>query len=284
MFGTILSYLKVVLSPLTALVMMISSLICPTPPATEEAEIINEFGFSLIDSFLCGQGIEEENDLFYVSGSLAGIKLGCLGIIDKSTGEVIKENLDALPLEFKQQDYDHIGDISVQNGIIYAPVENKPETHPLVLIYDAETLEYTGTYYAVDWEYLKDGIAWCATDENYLYTSQFNEADRIVVYNIDDMSLSHTVELSETLQRVQAGDVLDGKAYLNCDPEGENKTVYEVDLATGEVKLLFDRNTTGFDTETEGLCAETDENGELVFHISDYNKIVSTFIRTYRLK
>lgn len=284
MFGTILSYLKVVLSPLTALVMMISSLICPTPPATEEAEIINEFGFSLIDSFLCGQGIEEENDLFYVSGSLAGIKLGCLGIIDKSTGEVIKENLDALPLEFKQQDYDHIGDISVQNGIIYAPVENKPETHPLVLIYDAETLEYTGTYYAVDWEYLKDGIAWCATDENYLYTSQFNEADRIVVYNIDDMSLSHTVELSETLQRVQAGDVLDGKAYLNCDPEGENKTVYEVDLATGEVKLLFDRNTTGFDTEAEGISVMKDENDELVFTISDYNKIVSTFIRTYKLK
>ena len=73
MFGTLLSYLKVVLSPLTALVMMISSLICPTPPATDEAEIINEIGFSLIDAFLCGQGLDEEGDFFYTSGSLSGI-------------------------------------------------------------------------------------------------------------------------------------------------------------------------------------------------------------------
>ncbi len=284
MLGTVFSALKMVLAPLTAVIMMISSLICPTPAPTDEAEIINELGYSLIDAFLCGQGLDEEGDIFYTSGSLSAIQICCLGIIDKTTGDVLKENLDALPSEFKEKDYDHIGDISVQNGIIYAPVENKPETDPLVLLYDAETLEYTGTYYAVDWEYLTDGIAWCATDENYLYTSQFNEADKLVVYNLDDMSFSHTVELSETVKRVQAGDVLDGKAYLNCDPKGENKTVYEVDLATGEVSLLFDRNTTGYDTEAEGLSVTKDANGKLVFTISDYNKLVSTFIRTYVLK
>lgn len=284
MLCTLFSYLKMALTPLTTVIMMISSVICPTPASTETAEITNEFGYSLIDAFLCGQGLDEEGDFFYTSGSLSGIKVCCLGIIDKESGEVVKENLDALPTEFKNLDYDHIGDISVQNGIIYAPVENKPETDPLVLLYDAETLEYTGTYYAVDWTYLKDGIAWCATDENYLYTSQFNEADKIIVYNIEDMSLSHIVELSETVYRVQAGDVVDGKAYLNCDPKGENKTVYEVDLATGETTLLFDRNTTGFDTEAEGISVAKDENGELLFTISDYNKIVSTFIRTYKLK
>ncbi|MBR5233558.1 MAG: hypothetical protein IKW03_05040 [Clostridia bacterium] len=284
MLGTLFSYLKMALTPLTAVIMMISSVICPTPASTETAEITNEFGYSLIDAFLCGQGVDEEGDFFYTSGSLSGIKICCVGIIDKATGEVIKENLDALPSEFKKLDYDHIGDISVQNGIIYAPVENKPETDPLVLLYDAETLEYTGTYYAVDWTYLKDGIAWCATDENYLYTSQFNEADKLVVYNIDDMSFSHTVELSETVYRVQAGDVIDGKVYLNCDPKGENKTVYEVDISTGEVTLLFDRNTTGYDTEAEGISVTKDENNELVFTISDYNKLVSTFIRTYKLK
>ena len=284
MLGTLFSYLKMALTPLTAVIMMISSVICPTPASTETAEITNEFGYSLIDAFLCGQGVDEEGDFFYTSGSLSGIKVCCLGIIDKESGEVVKENLDALPSEFKKLDYDHIGDISVQNGIIYAPVENKPETDPLVLLYDAETLEYTGTYYAVDWTYLKDGIAWCATDENYLYTSQFNEADKLVVYNIDDMSFSHTVELSETVYRVQAGDVIDGKVYLNCDPKGENKTVYEVDILTGEVTLLFDRNTTGYDTEAEGISVTKDENNELVFTISDYNKLVSTFIRTYKLK
>ncbi len=284
MLGTIFSALKTILAPMTAVVIAVTAFICPTPTSTESAEITNELSFALVDAFVCGQGLDEEGDYFYSSGSLAGIKLCCLGIIDKATGEIVKENLDALPQEFKDKDYDHIGDISVQNGIIYAPVENKPETDPLVLLYDAETLEYTGKYFAVDWEFLKDGIPWCATDENYLYTSQFNNAERIVVYNIDDMSFSHTVELSEPLARVQAGDVCDGKAYLNCDPKDENKTVYEVDLVTGEVKLLCDRNTTGFDTETEGMCISRNENGELILDIADYNKIISTFIRTYTVK
>lgn len=284
MLGTLFSYLKIALTPLTAFIMMISSIICPTPASTETAEITNEFGYSLIDAFLCGQGLDEEGDYFYTSGSLSAIKVCCLGIIDKESGEVIKENLDALPTEFKNLDYDHIGDISIQNGIIYAPVENIPETDPLVLLYDAETLEYTGTYYAVDWEFLKDGIPWCATDENYLYTSQYNDADKLVVYNLDDMSLSHTVDLSETIHRVQAGDVFEGKAYLNCDPKDTNKTVYEVDLTTGEVTLLCDRATTGYDTETEGLCLERDADGNLIVNISDYNKLVSTFIRTYIVK
>ena len=284
MLGTIFSALKTILAPLTAIIMTVTAFICPTPSATETCKITNEFSYAMVDAFVCGQGLDEEGDNFYTSGSLAGIKLCCLGVIDKATGEIIKENLDALPQEFKKLDYDHIGDISVQNGIIYAPVENKPETDPLVLLYDAETLEYTGKYFAVDWEFLKDGIPWCATDENYLYTSQFNDAERIVVYNIDDMSFSHTVELSETMHRVQAGDVVDGKLYLNCDPKEVNKTVYEVDLATGEVTLLCDRSTTGYDTEAEGLCAETDADGKITLHISDYNKIVSTFIRTYIVK
>ena len=284
MLGTIFSALKTALAPITAIIISLTAIICPTPASTETAEITNEFSYALVDAFVTGQGLDEEGDYFYSSGSLAGIKLCCLGIIDKATGEIVKENLDALPQEFKNLEYDHIGDISVQNGIVYAPVENKPETDPLVLLYDAETLEYTGKYYAVDWEYLKDGIPWCATDDNYLYASQFNDAERIVVYNIDDMSFSHTVELSETLSRIQAGDVVDGVLYLNCDPHDVNKTVYAVDLATGEVTLLCDRATTGYDTETEGLCVEKNEDGTLTAHVSDYNKIISTFVRTYTIK
>ena len=63
MLGTLFSYLRTALTPLTAVIMMISSLICPTPGPTDEAEIVNEIGFSLIDAFVCGQGIDEENDV-----------------------------------------------------------------------------------------------------------------------------------------------------------------------------------------------------------------------------
>lgn len=284
MLGTLLVILKKILAPLTAIIISLTAIICPTPASTDTAEITNELSYALVDAFATGQGLDTTDDFFCSSGSIASAKLCCLGIIDKTTGEVLIQNLDALPQEFKDKDYDHIGDISVQNGIIYAPVEDKAEMYPLVLIFDAETLEYTGTYYELDATYLTDGIPWCATDENYLYASEFNNPERIVVYNIDDMSFSHTVELSEPLARVQAGDALDGKLYLNCDPYEGNKTVYEVDLTTGEVTLLCDRNTTGFETETEGLCVEKDADGKITLHISDYNKIISTFIRTYKVK
>lgn len=284
MIGKIILFLRPFLSTLTAVITSITMLFSPTPAATDSAEIVKENCYSLVDAFVMGQGLDEDGDYYYTSGSLAGIQLCCLGIVDMESGEIITDVIDALPQEFKDMNYDHIGDISVQNGIIYAPVEDKAEEQPLVLLYDAETLEYMDIYYVLDATYLTDGIPWCATDENYLYASEFNNPERIVVYNIDDMSFSHTVELSVPLARVQAGDVADGTLYANCDPHEGNKTVYSVDLETGEVTLVFDRNTTGIDTETEGLCAETDKNGELVFHIADYNKIISTFIRTYVLK
>lgn len=284
MIGALISALRPYLAGFTSLVTALTLIICPTPSDTDTATLESETCYSLVDAFIMGQGLDEDGDYYYSSGSLAGIQLCCLGIIDKNTGEIVKDVLDALPQEFKDKDYDHIGDISVQNGIIYAPVEDKSESQPLVLLYDAATLEYTGTYYELDATYLTDGIPWCATDDNYLYACQFNDAERIVVFNIDDMSLSHTVELSEPIARVQSGDVFDGVLYLSCDPKDENKTVYAVDLETGVVSLVCDRATTGYDTEAEGLCVSADENGNKIVHVSDYNKLISTFVRTYKVK
>lgn len=284
MLAAIVTILRPYFASLAAIITSITILFSPTPAATEDAYIESETCYSLVDAFIMGQGLDTFNGYYYTSGSIAAVQICSLAVVDMESGEIIKENLDALPDEFKELNYDHIGDISVQNGIIYAPVEDKAEEQPLVLLYDAETLKYTGVYYELHATYLTDGIPWCAADGNYLYTSEFNNPERIVVYNIDDMSLSHTVELSTPLARVQSGDVFDGTLYVNCDPKEGNKTVYSVNLTTGDVTLVFDRNTTGFDTETEGMCVETDENRELVFHISDYNKLVSTFIRTYTLK
>ena len=284
MIGALISALRPFLAGFTAFVTAITLIICPTPADTDTASVESERCYSVVDAFVMGQGLDEEGDYYYTSGSLAGIQLCCLGIVDKATGEIVKDALDSLPQEFKDKDYDHIGDISVQNGIIYAPVEDKAESQPLVLLYDAETLEYTGVYYELDATNLTDGIPWCATDDNYLYASQFNDADKIVVFNIDDMTLSHTVELSTPVERVQSGDVYDGVLYLSCDPHDENKTVYSVDLETGEVTLLCDRATTGYDTEAEGLCVNADEDGNTIVHVSDYNKLISTFIRTYKVK
>lgn len=276
-------YLKAILAFLTSVITSVTMLICPTPASTPEATLTSERCYSLDGAYVTGQGLDCEDGYYYTSGALSAFSIGGLAKIDMATGEIVAQNLLALPQEFRNKDYDHIGDIAVQDGIIYAPVEDKAEEYPLILLYDAETLEYTGTYYEMDATYLTDGIPWCAVDENYLYASPINYPAQIAVFNLADMSFSHTIPLTQPIHRVQAGDCEGGTLYLNCDPKEGNKTVYAVDLTTGETTLLFDRNTTGYDTEAEGICVTTDEDGTLTFHIADYNKLLSTFIRTYQL-
>ena len=284
MFSSVPSYFHSLIAFLTSILTSLALLICPTPAPTDTAVITSERCYSLVESYLTGQGLDSEDGYYYSSGAISAFSIGGLAKIDMATGEIVAQNIFALPNEFRQKDYDHIGDLAVQNGIIYAPVEDVAEKYPLILLYDAETLEYTGTYYEMDATYLTDGIPWCAVDENYLYASPINHPEKIAAFNLDDMTLSHTIDITEPIHRVQAGDCFDGKLYLNVDSREGNKKVYVVDLETGDTSFLYDRNISGFDMEAEGLCVTADENGELIFHHSDYNKIVSTFIRTYKLK
>lgn len=284
MYEKFMSYLRPMIAFLTAIWGVVSLIVSPTPAPTDTAEILDSQCYSLIDAYVTGQGLDSEGDYYYSSGAISAWSIGSLAKIDRKTGEIVKQNLFALPDEFRKQDYDHIGDLAVQNGIIYAPVEDVAEKYPLILLYDAETLEYTGTYYELDATWLTDGIPWCAVDENYLYASPINYPTKIAAYNLDDMSFSHTIDITLPIHRVQAGDYYDGKLYLNVDNREGRKTVYSVDVQTGETTFLFDRNLSGSKMEAEGLCVTADENGELLFHIADYNKLLSTFIRTYKMK
>lgn len=266
-------------------IMTITGIYNAQPADTAEATLTHTYQYVLADAMAAGQGITTDGEYYYTSGAISSMYLASLSKIDMKTGEVVMQELSVLPDSFRQQGYDHIGDLSYCDGILYCPVEDRAEEFPLVLLYDAQTLEYTGKYYRLDGDKLTDGIPWCTVDgENgYLYTSVFHNAETIQVYNLSDMSFSHEIVLSEPVDRVQGGDYIDGILYLNCDPVKVNKTVYGIDVITGETKLVFDRNTTGFDCEAEGLCITKDADGSLIFNISDYDKTVAVFIRSYKL-
>ena len=271
---------------LTAFLTLFTGVAQGTPKKTEGVELLNEKQYVLDDAYIVGQGLAGDEDYFYTSGAMSAVYMAGIGKIDRKTGEFVKKNMFALSSEFTSKGYDHIGGIAYYDGKIYAPVEDKEEKYPLVLIYDADTLEYTGTYYDCTVEYLDDGIPWCAVDgdRGYLYTSTFHDAGEIVAYHLEDMSFSHIIKLSENVDRIQAGSYLDGKLYLNLDPNNDEKTkdVFSVDVESGKVEKVFSRNTAGFKTETEGLYAEK-KDGELHFFIADYDKTVAIFMREYIL-
>ena len=284
----IFSYFKSAKVLLVAVLAGICGLISPMPSSNADAKLVSQRQYVLDEAFITGQGLANDGEYFYSSGAMSAFYMTALAKIDAESGEVVKKNLSALPVEFTKKGYDHIGAISVCGDTIYAPVEDRAEERPLVLLFDKNTLEYTGTYYELDAEYLPDGIPWCAVDSDsgLLYTSPFRNSNYILAFNLKDMSFAKKIDLSEAIDRVQAGVYFDGKLYVNLDPNTPKgkKVVRSIDLASGEVTDCFTRNVTGaFGCETEGITIRITPDGKMQFVIADYDKTVCVFMRTYEL-
>lgn len=264
----------------------ICAVISPMPSSNEQAELVSQKQYVLDEAFATGQGLATDGEYLYSSGAMSALYMTALAKINMKTGEVVKKNLSALPLEFTKKGYDHIGAISLASNTIYATVEHRNEKDPLVLLFDKNTLEYTGKCFALDQTYLYDGIPWCAVDEDnaLLYTSPFHHAEYILAFSLEDMSFVKKIDLSSELDRIQGAVYYNGKLYANLDPLSPKgiKQVKTVDLLTGEVSGFFSRNVTGlFGCETEGITINFTAEGKMQFIIADYDKTVCVFIRTY---
>lgn len=284
----VMSILKSVRILLVTIFAGICAIISPLPSSNGQAELVSQRQYVLDEAFATGQGLCTDGEFLYSSGAMSALYMTALAKIDLQSGEVVSKNLSALPIEIVKKGYDHIGAISLYGNTIYAPVEHKSEKDPLVLLFDKNTLEYTGKYYALEQTYLPDGIPWCAVDgdNGLLYTSPFHHANYILAYKLEDMSFVKRIDLSFELDRIQGGVYYNGKLYANLDPlePKGTKQVKAVDLESGEVSDFFSRNVTGwFGCETEGITINFTKDGKMQFIIADYDKTVCVFIRTYSL-
>lgn len=279
-------FLKIV-AAVGTLCILVGGLVLPVPKESAGLRLVSTKYYTGVGAYLVGQGLATDGEYLYTSGALAAIYTDGLGKTLLEGGMFIRRNLYALPKQFRDLGVDHIGGIGVANGKIYAACEDRAEESNRVLIYDAETLRYTGEWYDVSNEYLTDGIPWCTVDEagETLYCSAFGETDKLLAYDTVTMTLRSVIELDVVVKRVQAGAVADGVIYLNCDikddPEGR-KLVVAVDLESGHVIGEYYRYTTG-NTETEGIAAYRDGD-ELRLVIADYDKLLSVYVREYVLE
>lgn len=238
-------------------------------------------------SICSAQGLCCDGEYFYASGALSAINITGLAKYDLDM-KCVKMKLNAVPAEFtKKYGSNHIGGIDCANGYIYASVEGKLEgdyKYNFILLYDCDTLEYTGKYYDLTSEHLTDGIPWCAIDKEggFLYTSKYNNAGEILQYSIEDMSLVKCIPLKQEVSRIQGGSFYNGTLYLSYDvAHSTDEQILAVNLNDGSVTAEITRHLPNYDNEAEDICFCPLNDGTLV-HTLDYDKLLNVNVMHYK--
>ncbi len=192
---------------------------------------------------------------------------------------------DAIPTFLQGTSHNHIGDIDVHDGILYAPIEDGPRyLSPWIVLYRADTLEWTGRSYELPHAYLTEGVPWVAIDgpRGVAYTAEWNDTSRLNVHRLTDFQLLDTVELDKKVPRIQGAKVFRGSLYIARD-NGSEQSIEAIDPETGHVTHLFDRNL-GDDYEAEGIAFVRQPTGTVMLTTDIYQgNPMSVQMRSYRI-
>lgn len=247
-------------------------------------ELVKRDKLSPVSALYAGQGICYDGEFYYSSGSITAVNINCLAKWDGDLKRKVS-NFGAIPDELHDKyGSNHIGGIDCANGYIYAPVEEDDYNYNFILLYDCETLEYTGKCYDMSSPMLTDGIPWCAADEEngFLYTSKYSGVTEILQYDLSDMSFIKAIPLSQTVNRIQGGSVYEGVLYLSADvSDSVNEEVFAVELSSGSVSLEMTRYMCNYDNEAEDLFIYPFDDGSLV-HTIDYDKLIGINVMHYK--
>lgn len=175
------------------------------------------------------------------------------------------KNEQAIPEDMLAQGFDHIGDIDVVDGIIYAPLEqgDYDAMRQAMVRYDAATLAFIDLV-----EVPQSHNAWVTVDPetNIAYSMSGFTDDEVLRYDVaDGWKPLAPIALDRTVERVQGGDVARGYLWLSTDDATNG--VFRVDLASGAVVPL---GTAGqIDGEGEGIDATQLPTGQLHVLVAD---------------
>ncbi|MBQ3537887.1 MAG: hypothetical protein IJA39_04825 [Clostridia bacterium] len=237
-----------------------------------------------LETLTRSQDVTTDGEYYYFSGKHA------LEKTDLSCSEIIALNPDAITDELKEKyNSQHIGGISYFDGIIYAALEDSKEwKHPIIALYDAETLSYTGICYELPVSLQTRGVPWVAVDgENGVaYTGDSRNYTEIYKFSLSDFSYIETIALSEDVVKIQGGEIADGVLY--CGTNDMTRAVFTIDLATGEVTKLFDRIMyeykliDNFGGEGEGLTLYDAEDGTYIHTLQLGALFIDASLRHYK--
>ena len=269
-----------VLTPLLVLTLVLSGIFELATVGARPEEVAKTMVLGA-DSWEHSQDITTDGESYYFSCKYGIIKT------ELDCKKVIVRNADAIPDDFKAEyGSAHIGGISFYNGKLYCAVEDsKVFEHPLIVVYDAETLEYTGEYYHLDAEKHTKGLPWISVnpETGIIYCAARDNSTEIMCYDTAAGKYLEPIALVNSdpdfnIHKIQGGEVNGGVLYLATNDS--TQALYTVDLASGQADKLFDRNL--FEgSEGEGLTVLKTEDGAFI-HAMDMSPIfISAYVRHY---
>lgn len=266
-------------------ILLITLLFAAPARSTETAELVSTDTFVFDNALIMGQGITTDGEYYYTSGSIAAVNITSLGKYTVDGMDFVDKEINPLPDICMERGNNHIGGISYYDGKLYAPVEGGERVFACIVVFDAETLEATGEIYDLPNEIYTDGVPWCAVDgeTGYLYASKWKNAETIYVYDVNNgMAPVKEIKLDSTITRIQGGEFCNGTLYLSQDTKdsGKIRNILSVDVESGEVKVVAQRNAGSENYEAEGMTFTYTDEG-VMMHVLDYNRSIGVFVRHY---
>ncbi|MDR1465274.1 MAG: hypothetical protein LBJ11_08260 [Oscillospiraceae bacterium] len=244
-------------------------------PIDGQYPAVSQENFGLFGAVPRYQGITTDGEYWYYSWNFGLYKT----TLDHKP---VENNFIAIPLKYLTEGSNHIGGISVAGGKLYCPLEDGGDyLHPYILIYDAETLRWTGKAYALPQELHVKGVPWVAVDvpRGVAYTAEWNNATVLNVFSLEDFTLLRTVPLSAPIDRVQGAEVYGGVLYCAADSK-DSHTIWAVQPETGEVYKAFDRNLDNA-IEAEDATVWPMPDGSLIHCIETGSSRVNVVLKHY---
>ncbi|MFL6239758.1 MAG: hypothetical protein ACJ735_09765 [Actinomycetes bacterium] len=181
--------------------------------------------------------------------------------------DVVVRKLGVIPPGLRAQHFDHIGDIDVVSGVIYAPLEqsNYDKDRQVTAMYDARTLAFQGSVVLRQHE---NSFVTVDTVTMTAYSMDHFDGNTLLRYDIRHKwrPLAPLV-LSETLQHTQGADIWNGVLWMSTsDPRND---IYRINLVTGRVDLVGTHGHPG--GEGEGMDATPVASAQIHTLITDPN-------------
>ncbi|MFL5813194.1 MAG: hypothetical protein ACJ763_06420 [Bdellovibrionia bacterium] len=170
------------------------------------------------------------------------------------TGSTKATNSDPIPEELKRLGENHVGDIDVVSGFVFAPIEDGPKyQRPFVGIYTGSDLELVKLL-ELSPEWLPDGIPWITADLEHqtLITAQYNKTTRINLYDMRTGAALRQIPMSDMLDLIQGGKYFNNHLYMTANDPMGGHAIFDMDLMSGKVQKIIHLNDEI--VEVEGLA------------------------------